>query len=128
MKLVSVAKDVTPITARGGEIHVLISPKTAGSQNMIMGAATVPVGGTVKAHVHDYSEECFYVLRGYGRVHLEGMADPIEFYPGAAVRIPQAMIHSIENTGSEEIMVVFASAPLAPSASVGHRNIGETSR
>jgi len=126
MKLVATAKDVQPITDKGGVIHVLVSPKTVDSRHLILGTATVPVGVTIKTHVHDYGEECFYVLRGHGRVHLE-CGESVEFHPGAAVRIPQGVTHSIENTSDEEILVVFATAPLAPTAVSGHRNLeGDT--
>ena len=122
MKLVTIAEDVQPITDKGGEIHILISPKTVGSQQLIMGTATVPVGTTVKAHVHDYGEECFYVLSGCGQLYLESIGT-IDFQQGSAVRIPQGIIHSIKNTGEEDILVVFATAPLAPTAVAGHRDM-----
>jgi putative monooxygenase len=122
MKLVATSNDVRPITDKGGVIHVLVSPKTVGSRNLILGTATVPVGVTIKAHVHDYGEECFYVLQGQGCVHMEDIG-AIEFRANTAVRIPQGVTHSIENTGDEEILVVFATAPLAPTAESGHRNL-----
>lgn len=122
MKLVATADDVQPITDKGGVIHVLVSPKTVGSRNLILGTATVPVGVTIKTHVHDYGEETFYVLHGHGQVHLEN-AESVKFHPGSAVRIPQGVEHSIENMGDEEILVVFATAPLAPKAEAGHRNL-----
>lgn len=122
MKLVATADDVQPITDKGGVIHVIISPKTVGAQNLILGTATVPVGVTISMHVHDYGEECFYVLRGHGRVQLEN-AQQVEFHPGSAVRIPQGVTHAIENMSDEEILVVFATAPLAPKAEAGHRNL-----
>ena len=40
-------EDVATIEDRGGQIHVLISPTSVGSTKMIMGTATVPVGGKV---------------------------------------------------------------------------------
>jgi len=122
MRLVATANDVEPITDKGGVIHVLVSPKTVGSRNLILGTATVPVGVTIKTHVHDYGEESFYVLHGHGKVHLEN-AESVEFHPGSAVRIPQGVTHSIENTSDEEVLVVFATAPLAPKAESGHRNL-----
>jgi putative monooxygenase len=122
MKLVATADDVQPITDKGGVIHILISPKTVGSCNLILGTATVPVGVTIKEHIHDYGEESFYVLRGHGQVHLAN-GETVVFHPGSAVRIPQGVSHSIENTSGEEILVVFATAPLAPTAVSGHRNL-----
>lgn len=118
-RLVMGAKDVPTIEDRGGEIHVLISPTSVQSTKLIMGTATVPVGGRVLRHAHPHGEECFYVLQGTGQITIEGVG-VIPFQPGEAVLTPQGAVHSIENTGDEEIRVVFAAAPLAPSPKDGH--------
>jgi putative monooxygenase len=118
-KLAIGPKDVATIEDRGGEIHVLISPTSVGSTKMIMGTATVPIGGKVLKHAHPHSEECFYVLRGQGKIAVEGIGD-VFFQAGQAVLTPQGKAHSIHNVGDEEILVVFASGPLAPSPKEGH--------
>ena len=117
-KLAMGPEDVATIEDRGGEIHVLISPTSVGSTKMIMGTATVPVGGKVLQHAHPHSEECFYVMRGEGKIVFEDGEVP--FKAGQAVLTPQNTAHSIFNTGEEEILVVFASGPLAPSPKEGH--------
>lgn len=111
--------DVPTIRDRGGEIHVLISPTSVKSTKMIMGTATVPVGGRVLCHAHPHSEECFYVLQGKGEIDVEGFG-VVPFKAGEAVLTPQGTPHSIVNVGDEEIRVVFASGPLAPSPKEGH--------
>jgi putative monooxygenase len=118
-KLAIGPKDVPTIEDRGGEIHVLISPTSVGATKMIMGTATVPVGGKVLKHLHPHSEECFYVLRGRGEIVFEGIG-AVPFEAGQAVLTPQGKAHSIYNVGDEEILVVFASGPLAPSPKEGH--------
>jgi len=117
--------EVKPILDRGGEIHVLISPLNVKSEHLIMGTATVPVGGSVERHVHDFSEECFFVLQGRGQISIEGQPEPIPFEPGEAVLTPRGAIHSIRNTGNELIRVVFAAGPLSPNPAVGHRILQE---
>lgn len=111
--------DVPTIRDRGGEIHVLISPTSVQSTKMIMGTATVPIGGKVLGHAHPHSEECFYVLQGRGEITVEGVGK-VAFKAGEAVLTPQGAAHSIVNVGDEEILVVFASGPLAPSPKEGH--------
>jgi len=44
------------------------------------------------------------------------------------VRIPPKSVHSIENTGDCEMVVVFATSPLAPRPDIGHREIRETAQ
>lgn len=118
-RLVMGPSGVKTIEDRGGEIHVLISPTSVQSTQMIMGTATVPVGGSVLLHQHPHSEECFYVLQGKGEITVEGVGT-VPFQPGEAVLTPQGSTHSIVNVGDEEIRVVFAAAPLAPSPAEGH--------
>jgi putative monooxygenase len=119
VKLVTSELEVKSITDRGGEINVLISPSNVISTKLIMGTATVPVGGKVLKHSHPYGDECFYVLSGIGSIDIEGYG-VFQFEAGQAVLTPQGAFHSIENTGDEQIKVVFASAPLAPSSENGH--------
>lgn len=118
-RLVMGHQDVPTIEDRGGEIHVLISPTSVQSTQLIMGTATVPVGGRVLRHAHPHGEECFYVLQGKGQITIEGVG-VLPFQSGEAVLTPQGAVHSIENMGDEEIRVVFAAAPLAPSPKEGH--------
>lgn len=118
-RLVMGPSDVPTIEDRGGEIHVLISPTSVQSTKLIMGTATVPVGGRVLKHAHPHGEECFYVLQGKGEINIEGVG-VVPFEAGQAVLTPQEAPHSIVNVGEEEIRVVFASAPLAPSPKDGH--------
>lgn len=118
-RLVMGPTDVPTIEDRGGEIHVLISPTSVQSTKMIMGTATVPVGGRVLGHAHPHSEECFYVMQGKGEIKVDGVG-VVPFVAGQAVLTPQGTAHSIVNTGDEEIRVVFASGPLAPSPKEGH--------
>src|SRR4051794_25364194 len=86
--------DVKPITDKGGEIFVLLSPKTVQTAEMIMGIANVPVGERVIEHAHDYSEECFYVLQGEGTLFLDH-EEQVPLGPGCAVRVPRGRRHSI---------------------------------
>jgi len=118
-RLVTGPDDVPAIDDRGGEIRVLISPTSVQSTKLIMGTATVPVGGNVLLHVHPHSEECFYVLQGKGEINIEGVG-VVPFKAGEAVLTPQGSNHSIVNVGDEEIRVVFAAGPLAPSPKDGH--------
>ncbi|PRX23127.1 putative monooxygenase [Orenia metallireducens] len=120
-KIAMSLKENTPLLDKGGEIHVLLSPKNTGNKNLIMGLGKTPVNEKVLAHVHSYSEECFYVIQGQGTLHLAG-DESIEFEEGMAVRVPQGVEHWVENTGDVELQVIFSSAPLAPTPSQGHQN------
>jgi putative monooxygenase len=113
--------EIEPKVDKGGEVYVMLSPKNVGMENLIMGLAITPIGKNVVEHVHNYSEECFFVIQGSGKVHLED-GEEIVFSKDSAVRVPKGVKHWIENTGDEDIKVVFSSAPLAPTHEKGHKN------
>jgi len=123
MKPVKMAtQDVPLITARGGTIRVLISPKNTGATQFILGVSTLEPHGEVNNHVHDFSHEAFYVMKGEGVISFADH-EAIAFGPGDAVHVPKGTAHKIRNTGTEEIQVVFTASPLAPSPELGHREI-----
>ncbi|MCP2341086.1 cupin domain-containing protein [Actinomadura rupiterrae] len=104
---------------RGGEIRVLLSPKTVGSTSGFMGDLVLKPGEYVSEHYHPYSEEYLYVLRGSLHVRLEGDE---ELTVGAeeGVLIPIGVRHRVSNAGDEEAFAVFHLAPLAPRPELGH--------
>ena len=63
-------EDTPTITSRGGEINILISPGTVGSNHLVMGYSQLNINERVTPHIHDYSEEAFFVLEGQGRIHF----------------------------------------------------------
>lgn len=115
-------KDVPTITSRGGKINILVSPGTVGSAHVVMGYSELAVNERVNPHVHDYSEESFYVLEGEGRIHIEDIG-VVEFAKGDAVLVPLGKTHWIENIGQQPMKVVFSVSPLAPTPAAGHRDV-----
>lgn len=113
--------DVAPIVQRGGELRVLITPKRAASRHHIFGQAVLAPGEVIAEHAHDYGEESLYVVRGTGVLLADGEAQQLQ--PGRAALIPASIAHEVRNTGGETLELIFASAPLAPTAEVGHRDV-----
>jgi quercetin dioxygenase-like cupin family protein len=61
------------------------------------------------AHSHPNGEEVIYVIRGSGRVMVEGEVQAVK--EGTAVLFPQGAVHMLHNSGSEEMKVVCFFAP-----------------
>ena len=61
------------------------------------------------AHSHPQGEEVIYILRGSGRVMVEGDVQAV--CPGTTVVFPRGAVHMLHNTGSEEMKVVCFFAP-----------------
>ncbi|MEU4774552.1 cupin domain-containing protein [Micromonospora sp. NPDC023644] len=117
LRLVAAA-DVVPDSRRGGELRVLLGPKTVGSTSGFMGVAMLRPGERIAEHYHPYSEEFLYVARGTITVDLDD--EPVPLTAGEALFVPRNVRHRLRNTGDEPAEVVFHLGPLAPRPELGH--------
>ena len=105
-------------TRRGGDLRVLLSPRTVGSTSGFMGVATIGPGDKISEHYHPYSEEFVYLVRGTLTARLDGT--PHQLRAGQALYIPINVRHRFMNEGQEEAFIVFHLGPLAPRPELGH--------
>ncbi|WP_431894619.1 cupin domain-containing protein [Micromonospora haikouensis] len=112
------ARDVPADRRRGGELRVLLGPKTVGSTSGFMGVAALAPGARIAEHYHPYSEEFLYVARGAITVDLDDR--PVPLAAGEALLVPVNVRHRLRNTGEEPAEVVFHLGPLAPRPELGH--------
>src|SRR3954454_18471554 len=63
-------RDVPPNRRRGGDIRLLLGPKTVGSTSGFFGVLRLEPGERVSEHYHPYSEEFLYVVSGRIRARL----------------------------------------------------------
>ncbi|HUD39150.1 MAG TPA: cupin domain-containing protein [Streptosporangiaceae bacterium] len=110
--------DITADSRRGGDLRVLLSPKTAGSTAGFMGALRLAPGQAVSEHRHPYSEEFIYVVSG--SLVLRAGGEEVQLGPDVAALTPKGVPHRLENHGSETALVVFCLGPLAPRPELGH--------
>ncbi|MBP2323140.1 putative monooxygenase [Kibdelosporangium banguiense] len=111
-------EDAITNTKRGGEIHILLSPKSGNSTTGLMGVVLLAPGEFVSEHYHPYSEEYIYVIRGNPVLKVDG--HPIPLAPRKAVLVPKGIKHRLENPGTEEAELTFHLCPLAPRPELGH--------
>jgi putative monooxygenase len=116
-KIRSVA-DMPSDTRRGGDLRVLLSPKTVGSGTGFMGVATIPPGDKISEHYHPYSEEFVYLVKGRMIARLDGTRH--EMKAGQGLFIPINQRHRFMNEGTEDVSIVFHLCPLAPRPDLGH--------
>ncbi|MEV7027020.1 cupin domain-containing protein [Kitasatospora sp. NPDC093558] len=110
--------DVPPNRRRGGDLRVLLSPRTCAATAGFLGAGSLMPGEFVSEHYHPYSEEYFYIVSGRMTLRLEGR--PIELVAGDSFMIPKGLRHRMDNHGDEEMFAVFFLGPLAPKPELGH--------
>lgn len=103
-------EDVQETVLPGRHLRWLITPDSAGAQHLSMCCIRVAPGETVRpAHSHPNGEEAIYVIRGTGRVLVDGAVEHVK--EGTAVLFPQGSVHMLQNTGTEDMKVVCAFAP-----------------
>lgn len=111
--------DVVANTRRGGDLRVLLSPRTVGSTSGFMGAGWLQPGQRITEHYHPYSEEFLYLVRGHLIARVDGERE-IELGPGEALMVPKSIRHCLNNVGEQEAFFVFHASPLAPRPELGH--------
>lgn len=112
------ARDVAANRRRGGDIRVLLSPKTVQSTSGFMGQLLLGPGEYVSEHRHPYSEEFLYLVRGALLVSVEG--EQVRLEPGEALMIPVNDRHRVVNEQDGQALAIFHLSPLAPRPELGH--------
>lgn len=111
-------EDVPADRRRGGEVRLLLSPKSAGSTSGFMGMATLAPGERIAEHYHPYSEEFLCVVAGEITAELDGVSHRLREREG--LLISPNVRHRLRNNGDGEASVVFHLGPLAPRPELGH--------
>lgn len=112
-------KDIPPNTKRGGDIRVLLSPRTVNSTDAFMGLAILEPGDIIKEHYHPYSEEMLYVISGSVEVTLDGK-EKVSISSGQSLLIRKNVRHRLVNHSNKTCETIFCSSPLAPRPELGH--------
>ncbi|MFC4121825.1 cupin domain-containing protein [Nonomuraea zeae] len=111
-------RDVAPNRRRGGDIRVVLGPKTSAATTGFLGVLTLEPGEHVSEHYHPYSEEFLYVVSGHVSVAVDGETVPVS--SGEGLLVPINARHRVVNAGDEPAQVVFHLCPLAPEPHLGH--------
>jgi quercetin dioxygenase-like cupin family protein len=94
----------------GRQLRWLMTEENVNAQHCSMCMILVAPGETVRpAHSHPNGEEIIYIVRGSGKVMIEGVVEPVK--QGSAVLFPQGKVHMLRNTGTEVMKVVCFFAP-----------------
>jgi putative monooxygenase len=104
---------------RGGDIRVVLSPRTVESTSGFMGTLTLKPDEYVSEHYHPYSEEFIFVVRGRLTARIAG-GEPFPVAAGEGFMVPEQARHRVWNEGDEDVYAIFHLSPLAPRPDLGH--------
>jgi mannose-6-phosphate isomerase-like protein (cupin superfamily) len=71
--------------------------------------ATLEPDQATMRHYHRASEEIYFVLKGSGTLEVDG--DTRRVRPGDAILIPAGAWHTLENTGTSELIILCSCTP-----------------
>ncbi len=88
---------------------MLVHPTNADTRFFDFRISSYQPKGYAEVHVHEVSENIYYVLQGKGIVELDGRRHLVE--PHMVVHIPAGVRHGIFNTGLEDLIFIVAASP-----------------
>jgi len=102
--------DVQELELPGRHLRWLVTSERLKAKCSSACVIRVAPGQTVKpAHSHPNGEEIIYIIRGSGRVFVDGEVATVR--EGTTVLFPQGSVHMLQNSGPEEMKVICFFAP-----------------
>ncbi len=102
--------DVEEVKLPGRYLRWLVTKERLNAEHLSVCLIRVPPGESVRpAHSHPNGEEAIYIIRGSGRVLVDGEVAAVR--EGTTVLFPKGAPHMLQNTGSEEMKVICFFAP-----------------
>jgi putative monooxygenase len=112
------ADDVPGINRLGGEVRILLSPRTVDATAGFLGTIELQPGEFVAEQYNPYSDKFCYLVRGAVSIHVDG--EEVVMAADEALMVRRGQRHRIENRGAAPAFLVFQIAPLAPRPELGH--------
>ncbi len=109
-KLIVHESEIEELARPGRFMKWLITADQSGAEFLSSVLIRIPPGETVKpAHSHPNGEEMIYIIRGSGKVYINGRVNDVR--QGSAVLFPRGSVHMLRNNGEEEMRVICFFAP-----------------
>jgi len=96
----------------GMKSQEILSPIDTGTERVQLDIHHYEPGGHTDPSSHENFEQIYYVISGQGRVLVGEVEQQIK--PGSLAYIPRREKHKVENTGEQELVILFIQARLDP--------------
>ena len=87
------------------QVQFLVDQASAGSEDFLLGWTVLPPGARHERHRHPQADEFFVVLAGEGMIYTD--ADREASKDGDVVFTPRGHWHGFDNTGEEDVVLVW---------------------
>jgi len=108
MKTISLSEIPGQVFPAGRWTRVITGEHGLPAENFMMGYVIIRPGGSVPAHAHE-NEEVYTILEGEGEMRVE--QEVSELRAVTSVYIPPNRSHSLKNTGSKDMVMMFVYSP-----------------
>ncbi len=88
--------------------RIMLGPGGVEAENFVVGYVVIKPGGSVPLHAHA-NEEAYTIMEGTGRMVVGDESRTVEAV--CTVHIPPNLPHSLENTGDEDMTMMFVYSP-----------------
>lgn len=113
--------DVEAIRRIGGEVRILLSPRTVDSTAGFMATVSLQPQEFVAEQYNPYSDKFIYLISGSVTVRVDG--EEVKLARNEAVMVRRGQRHRIENNAVGPAFLVFHLCPLAPRPELGHVDV-----
>ncbi len=97
------------LTRRKVPITVKISKKKYGVDNISFCVEEMVPGRKMRVHKHLFNDELIFIHKGEGTLTLN--EELVEAKTGDVIFVPRGIWHGLDNTGSENLLMVFQYSP-----------------
>lgn len=97
----------------GGAFNIYLDHETCPEAAASFARFSLGVGGKLSEHRHERTEEIGYLISGEGRLHRrnDDELEEVALRPGHVWYIPPMSWHAVHNTGTDKLVLVFATIP-----------------
>ena len=104
------AKEIVIMQNPGVSSYQLLNPDNSSSTRVTMTEVHLNPGACQGRHIHEASEQIWYVLKGSGKLLLAD-GEEREFCAGDVARFEQGDVHGLKNDGDSEFVYLSVTAP-----------------
>ena len=104
------AEEIVSLTNPGVVSRQLLNPDNSDSEIVTITEVYLEPNASQPRHVHETSEQIWYVVKGYGKLLLADEAEK-EIHAGDVVRFAEKDIHGLKNNGETELIYISVTTP-----------------
>jgi quercetin dioxygenase-like cupin family protein len=105
------------------QVQFLIDARTAGSDQLVVGRTILTPGARHEKHAYPNCDEFLVVMSGRGEIYTDTGREPAQ--AGDVVFTPRGHFHGFDNTGDEDVLLIWGWSGAGSLEAAGYTLPGE---